>query len=101
MSLDDDEINNQIFEVRMIGLTLHRPKRRNTLFRSPNASGRSRHGEPVRTNQSTPSINILLLRPVEPFWSGRAMISGAIRSHAGSLNIKRFITPKTAAKKQS
>ncbi len=30
-------------------LTLHRLKRRNMLFHSPNASGGSRHGEPVRT----------------------------------------------------
>jgi hypothetical protein len=34
-------------------LALHRLKRRNTLFQSPNASGRSRQGEPVRTIQST------------------------------------------------
>src|SRR5258708_18318972 len=52
-------------------LMLHRLKRRNTLFQSPNASGRSRQGEPVRTIQSTPSTNIRLSRPVEPFWSGR------------------------------
>ena len=52
-------------------LMLHRLKRRNTLFQSPNASGRSRHGEPVRTIHSTPSTIIRLSRPVEPFWSGR------------------------------
>src|SRR6266404_8131348 len=52
-------------------LILQRLKRRNTLFQSPNVSGRSRHGAPVRTIQSTPSTNILLSRPVEPFWSGR------------------------------
>src|SRR5215211_5262381 len=50
-------------------LMLHRLKRRNTLFQSPNASGRSRQGEPVRTIHSTPSTNILLSRPVDPFWS--------------------------------
>src|SRR5438046_8034617 len=60
-------------------LMLHRLKRRNTLFQSPNASGRSRHGEPVRTIHSTPSTNIRLSRPVEPFWSGRPIIRGAIR----------------------
>src|SRR5665811_33998 len=73
-------------------LMLHRLKRRNTLFQSPNASGRSRQGEPVRTIQSTPSTNIRLSRPVEPFWSGRPIISGAIRSHAASLKTKRSIT---------
>src|SRR5712671_6494055 len=71
-------------------LRLHRLKRRNTLFQSPNASGRSRQGEPVRTIHSTPSTNIRLSRPVEPFWSGRPMIRGAIRSHAASLKTKRF-----------
>src|SRR5258705_8777585 len=59
-------------------LMLHRLKRRNTLFQSPNASGRSRQGEPVRTIHSTPSTNIRLSRPVEPFWSGRPMISGKV-----------------------
>ena len=80
-------------------LMLQRLKRRNTLFQSPNVSGRSRHGEPVRTIQSTPSTNILLSRPVEPFWSGRPMISGAIRSHAASLKTNRSITPKAASPK--
>src|SRR6202034_663480 len=72
-------------------LMLHRLKRRNTLFQSPNASGRSRQGEPVRTIHSTPSTNIRLSRPVEPFWSGRPMINGAIRSHAASLKTNRSI----------
>jgi len=82
--------------------SLHRclqRKRRNTLFQSPNASGRSRQGEPVRTIPSTPSTNIRLSRPVEPFWSGRPMISGAIRSHAASLKTNRSITPKTTSQK--
>lgn len=35
-------------------LRLHRLKRRKTLFQSPNASGRSRQGDPVRTIHSTP-----------------------------------------------
>jgi len=38
-------------------------------------------------------------RPVEPFWSGRPLISGAVRSHAASLKISRSITPKTASPK--
>src|SRR6266481_236081 len=80
-------------------LMLHRLKRRNTLFQSPNTSGRSRQGEPVRTIHSTPSTNIRLSRPVEPFWSGRPIISGAIRSHAASLKTKRSITPKAASQK--
>src|SRR6185312_15548158 len=75
-------------------LQLQRLNRRNTLFHSPKASGRSRHGEPVRTIHSTPSTNMRLSRPVEPFWSGRPMISGAIRSHATSLKTKRSKTPK-------
>src|SRR5260370_35217544 len=47
-------------------LPLHRLKRRKTLFHSPNASGRPRHGEPVRTIHNTPSTNIRVSRPVEP-----------------------------------
>jgi hypothetical protein len=78
-------------------LRLHRLKRRNTLFHSPNTSGKSRQGEPVRTIQSTPSTNIRLSLPVEPFWSGRPMINGAIRSHAVWLRTKRSITPKAAS----
>jgi hypothetical protein len=50
-------------------------------FHSPNTPGRSRHGAPVRTIHSTPSKNMRLSRPVEPFWSGIPMIRGAIRSH--------------------
>src|SRR3954470_3752722 len=80
-------------------LMLHRLKRRNTLFQSPNTSGRSRQGEPVRTIQSTPSTNIRLSRPVEPFWSGRPMIRPEIRSQSASSNTKRSITPKTASPK--
>jgi hypothetical protein len=55
MRLDDGGVGDQMFEVRIIGhclenppqtpLMLHRGKRRNTLFQSPNASGRSRQGE--------------------------------------------------------
>src|SRR6187399_2153410 len=82
-------------------LMLHRLKRRNTLFQSPNTSGRSRQGEPVRTIHNTPSTNILLSRPAEPFWSGRPMISGAIRSHAASLKTNRSITPKDCLPKSN
>jgi hypothetical protein len=39
-------------------------------------------------------------RPAEPFWSGRPIISGAIRSHAASLKTNRSITPKTASQKK-
>src|SRR5213592_375956 len=35
----------------------HRRKRWNTLFQLPNSLGRSRHGAPARTNQSTASTN--------------------------------------------
>jgi len=65
---------------------LQRLKRRKTLFQSPNTSGRPRQGEPVRTIQSTPSTNIRLSRPVDPFWSGRRMIRPDIRSQSASSN---------------
>src|SRR5580765_5356374 len=74
-------------------LMLHRLKRRNTLFQSPNASGRSRQGEPVRTIHSTPSTNIRLSRPVEPFWSGRPMIRPEIDCHWSSFNTSRSTLP--------
>jgi transposase len=80
-------------------LSLQRLNRRNTLFHSPKTSGRSRQGEPVRTIHSTPSTNIRLSRPVEPFWSGRPMISGAIRSQAASLSTRRSNTPKATSRK--
>jgi hypothetical protein len=57
--IGDGGVDDQIFEVRIIRHRLEknsppapleaRLKRRNTLFQSPNASGRSRQGEPVRT----------------------------------------------------
>src|SRR5262245_23085993 len=64
---------------------LHRLKRRNTLFHSPNTSGRSRHGEPVRAIHNTPSMNMRLFRPVEPRCSGRPMIRPEMRSQCASL----------------
>ena len=68
---------------RQTPLMLHRLKRRNTLFQSRTLpEGHAR--ENLRTIHSTPSTNIRLSRPVEPFWSGRPIISGAIRSHAAS-----------------
>src|SRR5271166_2010961 len=48
----------------------HRRKRWNTLFDLPNSLGRSRHGAPARTNQSTASTNNRLSspgRPLSPF----------------------------------
>src|SRR3954451_16725491 len=77
-------------------LTLHRLKRRNTLFQSPNASGRSRQGEPVRTIHNTPSTNILralLVRP--PNDQRRHPLPRRVAQNQASF------TPKTASKKQS
>src|SRR5438270_333582 len=67
----------------------------------PKTSGRSRHGEPVRTIHSTPSTNIRLSRPVEPLWSGRPMINPDIRPQSASLYTNGSITPETASQKQS
>src|SRR5271157_4327724 len=80
-------------------LRLQRLKRLKTLFHSPNTSGRSRQGEPVRTIHNTPSTNIRLSRPVEPFWSGRPIIKPDIRAQSESLNTNRSITPKTDSPK--
>jgi hypothetical protein len=72
MRPDDGGIDNQIFEVRVIGHRLEYPPP-NTLG-APSAEAPEyavpvpeRQGEPVRTIQSTPSMNIRLFRPVEPF----------------------------------
>ena len=67
------------------------------LFHSPNGSGRSRQGAPVRTIHKTPSTNMRSSRPVEPFWSGRPMIDGATRFQATSLKINRSIVPEAAS----
>jgi hypothetical protein len=48
-------------------LALHRLKRRNTLFQFPNASGRSRQGDPYERSTAHLSTNIRLSRPLEPF----------------------------------
>ena len=82
---------------RHTAFRLQRPNRRNTLFHAPGTSGGSRQVEPARAIHGTPSTNIGLFRPVEPFRSGRPMIKGAIRSHAASLGTKRSITPGTAS----
>lgn len=80
-------------------LRLQRLKRRKTLFQSPNTSGRSRQGEPVRTIQRTPSTNIRLSRPVEPRWSGRPIIRPEILPHCSSFKTNRSMMPKAASQR--
>src|SRR6516164_5694671 len=63
-----------------------RQKRVYTVNHLPNASGRSRHGEPVRAIQRTASINRRLSRPLPPGSPTLPGSSGAIRSHWASLN---------------
>src|SRR6266404_102463 len=110
MRPNDGRIDDQIFEVRIIGHRLEYPPP-NTLD-APSTEA-PEHAVPIpkrlrkitpggaRTHdpQHTPSTNIRLSRPVEPFWSARPIISGAIRSHAVSLKTKRSFTPKTASRK--
>src|SRR5260370_27508997 len=80
-------------------LRLHRLKRRNTLFQSPNASGRSRQGQPVRPIQSTPSTNIRLSRPLPPSRSGRPIVSVPILPHGACLKHNHSLHPTTASPK--
>ena len=61
-----------------------------TVNHLPNASGRSRHGEPVRAIQRTASIKSRLSRPLPPGSPTLPSSSGAIRSHWLSLNINRI-----------
>src|SRR5205807_10052126 len=65
-------------------------KRVYTVNHLPNASGRSRHGEPVRAIQRTASIKSRLSRPLEPGSPTLPDSSGAIRSHWASLNMNRI-----------
>jgi len=59
-----------------------RQKRIYAVNQLPNASGRSRHGEPVRAIQRTASIKSRLSRPRQPGSPGLPDSSGAIRSHS-------------------
>jgi hypothetical protein len=72
-------------------LMLYRLKRRNTLFQSP--------GRACTHNPKHAFHEHRVITPVEPFWSSRPIISGAIRSHAASLKTNRSFTPKTASPK--
>jgi hypothetical protein len=76
---------------------LQRPKRRKALFYSPNTSGRSRQGDPVRTIHNTPSTNLRLFRPALLGLRSSPMIGGAIRAHITSLSTKRFKTANTTS----
>src|SRR5947208_8072612 len=67
-----------------------RQKRVYTVNHLPNASGRSRHGEPVRAIQRTASTKSRLSRPLEPGSPTLPDSSGAIRSHWASLNMNRI-----------
>src|SRR5690606_32472972 len=62
-------------------LRLQRLKRPKTLFHSPNTSGRSRQGEPVRTIHNTASTTMRLSRPDDPRVRSSPIICCDIRSH--------------------
>ena len=72
-------------------LQAQRRNRRKTVFQRPNASGRSRHGTPVRTSHSTASRNKRLSVPDRPGSPALPGSSGLIRSHWASLNIMRIM----------
>ncbi len=72
-------------------LQAQRRNRRKTVFQRPNASGRSRHGTPVRTSHSTASRNKRLSVPDRPGSPALPGSSGSIRFHWASLNIMRII----------
>jgi hypothetical protein len=69
-----------------------RAQRRNrwkTLFHLPNAAGRSRQGDPVRTRHSTASRNSRLSLPVAPGSDALPGSTGATFSHTASLTTNR------------
>jgi hypothetical protein len=88
MRPDDGRIDDQIFEIWVIGHRLE-DQLPNTLD-APSTEA-PEHAVP----------NIRLFRPVEPFWAGRPIDQRVIRSQASSLNTKRSITPKAASPKRS
>jgi hypothetical protein len=67
-----------------------RQKRVYTVNHLPNASGRSRHGEPVRAIQRTASMKRRLSRPLLPGSPTLPDRCGAIRSHCASFNTNRI-----------
>ena len=109
MRPDDGGINDQIFKVRIIGHRLEDPPPNPLDAPSTEAPehavpiakrlrkiapGRAGTHDPQHTFHEHP-----IVAPGRTFWSGRPMISGAIRSHAASLKTNRSITPKTASQK--
>jgi hypothetical protein len=102
MLVDPDEwaVDQDIFEIGIVAECLENPlpdpllrpppETRISVNHLPNASGRSRHGEPVRAIQRTASIKSRLLRPLLPGSPTLPDSFGAIRSHCASLNIKRI-----------
>jgi transposase len=68
----------------------HRRKRWNTLFQLPNSLGRSRHGAPARTNQSTASTNNRLSSPWRPLSPSLPGISGSMRRHCAFVSCRRI-----------
>ena len=105
LMITDGGIDDQIFKVRLTPRSIRRQTLRSHRRRSAGNTpfhrqtpAEDRQGEPVRTIHSTPSTHIRLSRPVDPVWSGRPMISGAIHPTAASLKTNRSITtPKTAS----
>jgi hypothetical protein len=94
MGSDNGGIDNQVFEVWIIGHGLEDAM--------PNALAAPSAEAPEYTVPIAERFtNILLSRPVEPFWSGLPMINGDIRSHAASFKTKRSITPKAASPKEA
>ena len=67
-----------------------RRKRFDTDPHLPNCGGRSRHGAPARTSQSTASTNRRLSAPERPGSPSLPGRSGAIRAHCSSFNTSRF-----------
>jgi hypothetical protein len=91
MGANDRGVDDQILEVRIIGHRLEDAPPDALVAPSAEAaedavpiaepSGRSRHGEPVRTIHKTASTNIRLSRPDEPRVRLSPMMWADIRSH--------------------
>src|SRR6516165_6969176 len=68
----------------------HRRKRWNSLFQLPNSLGRSRHGAPARTSQSTASTNNRLSSPCRPLSPSLPGISSSMRRHCSFESDRRI-----------
>src|SRR5262249_12197634 len=88
MSGSSEQASNRLLKTSALTQSRYRLK---TVFHFPKRSGRSRHGLPVRTIQSTASTKRRLSLPVRPGSAGLPRQCGSIFAHWASVNTNRSI----------